>query len=330
MMRLRKILALALLAAIAAPAQERPRGPFEVRYIAPFGRRIDTQFYDYTGDGLLDALVVSIDFDADPPTRWLALHVGAKGGIPEKPDQIWSAAPTTCALATANIVPEGGIEILEIAPDGLGYHAFEKGAMTEEPRKLLHTRTFFTTPSNRTLPMWMSPMDLNNDKMDDLIVPVPDGYKVYFQTAPGLFGVVQKLEADLAAPKTPALSPQRFAADWERLLGRGLPSTSGHFNVHEEMPRVTPVDLNGDGLKDLASLVGSRITIFFQNAPQKFGSGPKDRQPPASQSTKTGRQYGLHASGFSPLKAQTSESRARGSSSGRWISRFSSTCLTSS
>jgi len=278
MARLRKFLGLALLAAAAAaPAQEKPRKPFEVRYLAPFGRRIDTQFYDYTGDGTMDALVVSIDFDADPPTRWLALHAGTKAGLPEKPDQIWSVAPTTCALATANVVPEGGVDILEIAPDGISYHAFEKGMMTEEPRKLLHTRTFFTTPSNRTLPMWMSPVDLNNDKLDDLIVPVPDGYKIYFQTAPGLFGIVQKLESDLAAPKTPALAPQRFAADWERLLGRGLPSTSGFFNLHEEMPRVTPVDLNGDGLKDLASLVGSRLTVFFQSAPQKFGSGPKDR-----------------------------------------------------
>src|SRR5918996_896050 len=98
MSRVRTILAIALLSAgVAAPAQEARRAPFEVRYIVAHGRRVDTQFYDFTGDNVLDTLVVSIDMDADPPARWFALHVGTKaGGIPEKPDQIWSVAPSTC------------------------------------------------------------------------------------------------------------------------------------------------------------------------------------------------------------------------------------------
>src|SRR5262245_44030231 len=110
MARVRTIVAVALLAfAGAAPAQEPRKGPFEIRYLVSHVRRVDTQFYDFTGDGVLDAIVVSIDVDADPPTRWLALHVGTKAdGIPEKPDQIWSAAPATGAVAIGNVVPEGG------------------------------------------------------------------------------------------------------------------------------------------------------------------------------------------------------------------------------
>ncbi|HZL71728.1 MAG TPA: VCBS repeat-containing protein [Planctomycetota bacterium] len=279
MMRIGKILAVGLWAAgLATPAQEGRRGPFEVRHLAPYGRRVDTQFYDFTGDGLLDALVVSIDLDADPPNRWFALHAGRKdAGIPEKPDQIWSAAPATCAFALGNVVPEGGVELLELAPDGVFYHAFEKGEMTEEPRKLLHTATFFTAASSRSLPMWTPPVDLSNDKLDDLVIPVPDGYKVYFQTAPGLFGVVQKLEADLAPGQGSSVAASRFAADWERLVARGLPATAGLFNLQDELPRVTPIDINGDGLKDLASIAGDRMTIFFQRPGMKFSSGPKDR-----------------------------------------------------
>src|SRR5688572_25861053 len=95
-----RLLTIVAVVAIASPVHQAPRGGFEVRYLVPHGRRVDTQFYDFTADGLKDALVVSIDMDADPPTRWLALHVGAKGGvISEKPDQIWSVQPTTCALA---------------------------------------------------------------------------------------------------------------------------------------------------------------------------------------------------------------------------------------
>jgi hypothetical protein len=278
MHRLQSIVAvLAIAAGVVAPAPQERRRDFDVRYLIPHGRRIDTQFYDFTGDGLKDALVVSIDMDADPPERWLALHQGSKGGlISEKPDQIWSVHPTTCALALGNVVPEGGTDVLEIAPDGVSYHAFDKGAMNEDPRKLLHLRTFFTTPSNRTLPTWAGAVDLNNDKLDDLVLPVPDGYKVYFQTKPGAFGTVVKLEADLVAPKSPAVSPTRFAADWVRLVGRGMAATSGLFNLHDELPRVTPVDLDGDGLKELTSLNGSLMTMFFQKPGMKFLA--KDRK----------------------------------------------------
>lgn len=270
MNRIRAIVAVVLVAAgVASPGPQAP-APFEVRYLLVHGRRIDTQYYDFTGDGLRDALIVSIDLDADPPARWLALHVGTKGALPEKPDQIWSVQPSTCAMALGNVVPEGGVDILEIAPDGVSYHAFEKGRMTEEPRKLLHTRTFFTSPSSRTLPMWSQPVDLSNDGLDDLVVPVPDGYKVYFQTAAGKFGAVVKLEADLAKAQTPSAAPIRFAADWERLVARGLPPTSGLFNLHDELPRVSPVDIDGNGLKDLVSISGSRMTIFFQGPAQKF------------------------------------------------------------
>lgn len=273
-MTLRRIAALSAAlaaAALASPLQDRPRAPFEVRFIVAHGRRVDTQFWDFTGDGVRDALVVSLDLDADPPARWLALHVGTReGGLPEKPDQIWSAAPTTCALALGNVVPEGGVDILEIAPDGLYYHAFEKGGMVEEPRKLLHTRTFFTAASLRSLPLWSAPVDLSNDGRDDLIVPAPDGYKIYFQTEPGKFGTVVKLEADLAPGQSASVSPNRFAADWERSIARGLPPSGALFNLHDELPRISPVDINGDGLRDLVSIVGSRMTIFFQQAGMKF------------------------------------------------------------
>ena len=274
---IRSIAGLLILAALPLPAQQPVKAPFEVRHIVAFGRRVDTHFYDFTGDGMADALMVSIDMDADPPTRWLALHVGTKAGIPEKPDQIWSAAPTTCAIALSNAVPEGGVDVLEIAPDGISYHAYEKGSMTEEPRKLIHTRTYFTTPSSRALPTWMGPVDLTNDKLDDLVVPVPDGYKVYFQTEPGKYATVVRLEADLLSGSSPVLTPTRFAADWERLIARGLPPTAAQFNLQDELPRLVPVDLDGDNLKELVSISGDRITIFKQGPVQRF---PASRRTP--------------------------------------------------
>jgi hypothetical protein len=150
--------------------------------------------------------------------------------------------------------------------------------MTEEPRKLIHTRTFFTTPSDRSLPLWAKPVDLSKDGLDDLVLPVSEGYKVYFQTAPGRFGTVVRLEADLPAGRTPAISPRRFAVDWERSLARGLPPSSSLFNLHDELPRITPVDINGDGLLDLVSIRGDEMTIFFQKAGLQFPAAMRKTQ----------------------------------------------------
>src|SRR3989304_6018798 len=100
MCRLRSVWVILALAASTLPPVGGQGRDFEVRSLLAHGRRTDTLFQDFTGDGVPDALMVSIDFDQDPPQRWLALHRGGKDrSYPDKPDQIWPVPEWAAALA---------------------------------------------------------------------------------------------------------------------------------------------------------------------------------------------------------------------------------------
>ncbi len=255
--------ALAFAAALTLAADARPaRGGFDVRFLAVHGRRIDTIAYDFTGDAKPDILNTSIDFDADPPVRWFAIHPQqANGSFPEAPTQIWSVDPRCCALLFGDVIPGGGIEICFLAPDGVYAYPWEKNAIAEEPVKLIHTRTYFANPSERSLPIWGWAGDLDADGRHDLIVPAPDGYKIYFHTKPGLFGKVCSLEASM---KVKSLAVRRSAMTSDLLAAL--------FNYVEELPKLTPVDIDGDGRSDLLAIDGSNVTVWLQKQPMEFRS----------------------------------------------------------
>ncbi len=247
---------------VVMAADPGPAGGFSVIFLAVHGRRIDTIAYDFTGDGRPDILNTSIDFDVDPPVRWFALHPQIQGGTyPEKPAQIWSVEPRCCSLMFGDVLPGGGIELCFIAPDGVYAYPAANGGVAEEPIKLLHTRTYFAHPTNRSLPVWSWAGDLSKDGLHDLIVPAPDGYKIYFQTEPGKFGRVSMLESEM---RNKTLAVRRQAA-WSDML-------AAFFTYGEELPRITPIDLDGDGYVDLVSIDGNTVSSWRQAKPLEFHS----------------------------------------------------------
>ena len=250
-----------LAAALILGALPAPAG-LDAQFLTVHGRRIDTVAYDFTGDGKPDILNTSIDFDVEPPVRWLALHPqDAQGKFPATPTQIWSLDPRACALCFGDFLPGGGVEAGFFAPDGAYVYPWGKTAIAEDAVKLLHTRTYFAHPSDRSMPVAGWRGDLNNDGRDDLIVPTPDGYKICFQTAAGRFGKVSAIEADV---KQKLLAVKRYGFTSDLLASL--------FTYQEDLPRVTPVDLNGDGLVDLVSITGNVLTAWHQRQAMEFRS----------------------------------------------------------
>jgi hypothetical protein len=261
---MKAILGSALLAALL-PDGGPPQGvEFRLQYLAVHGRRIDSLNYDFDGDGKPDVLNTSIDYDATPPTRWFAIHFQKDGVFPEKPDVIRSIDPRGCALVFGDYLPGGGVEVGFLAEDGVWIHPPERGRPGLEPVKLIHARTFFRSAPDRNLPVWSWAMDLDGNGTHDLILPLADGYRVFFQTAPGTFGRTAHLEADLDAAAPRSLAPSGHAAGSELL--------AAHFTSTLELPRVQPVDINGDGLPDFVTIRGDTITYFLQKEPGVFPS----------------------------------------------------------
>lgn len=249
----------AILAALAATG-EPGEVEFRLSYISVHGRRVDTLNYDFDGDGTSDIMNTSIDFDKSPPERWLAIHHQKGGAFPSIPDRVWAVSDRACALVFGDYLPGGGVEVGFVAEDGV--YVYPPGK--ETPLKLIHARTFFRNPSLRTLPLWSWAMDLDGNGTHDLMLPVAEGYRIYFQTAPGVFGRVATLEADLAPSAPGVLGVSAFA--------QRLEVVSAHFTSVLDLPRPDPVEINGDGLVDLAVFKGDTITCFLQKEPGVFPS----------------------------------------------------------
>ena len=249
----------------AATGEDAPAGiEFRLQYLPVHGRRADTLTYDFDGDGRGDVFNSSVHFDADPPERWAALHLQREGSYGETPDFLWPLSDRACALVFGDFLPGGGVEVGFIAEDGVYVYPWTPKGPAEVPLKLFHTRTFYRSPSPRQISVWHWVTDLDRDGKHDLVVPVEDGYRVYFQTAPGVFGRVARLEADLAAGAPRALGTARYA---ERI--EVSPSL---FVATAELPRLEAVDINGDGLSDLVLVRGDTITYFLQKEPGVFPS----------------------------------------------------------
>lgn len=244
---------------------------FHLKYLALYGRRESTLNYDFDGDGKLDILNVTINNNVNPPERWLAIHFQRAGGYNESPDVIWPLSDQACALVLGDFLPGGGTEIGFITEDGVYAYPWDAaaGRPSETPQKLIHVRTFFRAPSLRQIPLWQWKMDLSGDGRDDLIVPLPDGYRIYFQTAPGVFGKTATLESDLP-PGTPHQVASTAYADAPDVL----PS---QFVSFTELPRLEVTDINGDGLPDLVMIRKSTMTFYPQISPGVFSA-----QRPAS------------------------------------------------
>jgi hypothetical protein len=267
-MGLRAALLLGILAAAGpARADDQPQVQgFHVKYLAVYGRREATLNYDFDGDGKVDILNISINTDVDPPERWLAIHFQRNGDYSESPDVIWPLSDRACALVLGDFLPGGGTEIGFLAEDGVYAYPWDAAARRPSPTpvKLIHVRTFFRGPTMRQIPVWQWKMDLSGDGLDDLVVPLADGYRIYFQTAPGVFGKTSTLESDLPRGGERAVAAAGYAASPEY--------SASQFVSVTELPRLEIVDINGDGLSDLVLIRRNTMTYYLQKEPGVFSS----------------------------------------------------------
>jgi hypothetical protein len=247
----------------AAPPAGAQAVEYKVQYLAMHGRRQDTLSNDYDGDGKADLFSSSIDFDKTPPERWGAIHLQKNGSFGEKPDYLWPLSERACALVFGDFLPGGGTEIGFLAEDGAYVHPWEKGG-PREAMKLIHAPTFFRVPTPRQIPLWQWKTDFDGDGRDDLLLPMPDSYRIYFQTAAGVFGRVATLESDLAAGAARVLEGASVVEKPE--------TVPAHFVASVELPRVSTTDINGDNLQDLVLIRKDTVTYFIQKAPGVFPS----------------------------------------------------------
>jgi len=231
---------------------------FELLYLNFKGRMQDIVTYDFNGDGLTDILISSVDSDDNLTTKYLYIYFQKKDKLFSKDaDQTIKLSDRTSITLFGNLVAGKAIEICFLATDGLYYYPFDDNRIADTPKKLFHTETFFDNQSTDSISIWSYPEDLDNNGLDDVIIPTNRGYKIYMQTEPGKFGKVSYISIPTNMTATTSDTQAVF------------------LNVEKVLPRYNAIDINGDGRKDIAIIKKDMLYYFFQKSDGYFISTPR-------------------------------------------------------
>lgn len=216
--------------------------------------RIAAHFMDADGDGRGDLLIVT----GDGKVRCVQIHrMTAEGSLPAEPDRTVDVPADAAALIFGEHTAAPGMEVCYLARDGV-YVLPLDGA---PPAKLIHARTFFQKPSPASMPIWSYGTDLDRNNLWDFVLPTPEGYVLYLQTEPGVYGRIVRLEASGRAIDR-ALAPAS-AVRIESMQPTAL-------SVRRTLPRLFEADIDSDGRNDLTAFRGDRLHYYFQTPDGAF------------------------------------------------------------
>lgn len=241
-----------MVVALLALLQERTLIEFETP-----ADRIAAHFMDVDGDGHGDLLIVT----GDGTRRRIQLHpMAADGTLPAAPSRTLDVPPEAAALIFGEHTAAPGMEVCFLARDGVYLLPLDGSPAA----KLIHARTFFQKPSATALPIWSYGTDLDQNNLWDFVLPTPDGYVLYLQTEPGVYGRIVRLEAAVGAERAldRALRPESAV--------RIEPMQPSALTVRRSLPRLFEADIDSDGRRDLTAFRGDRLHYYFQTPDGAF------------------------------------------------------------
>lgn len=192
-----------------------------------------------TNDAVADLAVVRID---DQGLKHLRIHSFDGAG--------WTATLDLALRPEALFVDIGNVagqdRVLTYEPGRVGW--VDPTSAVDHP--LVDVTSSFEPPRPEEIPHVDVTRDVNGDGRDDLVVPGPDGFRIFVQRATG----------DFADPVAVGV-----AADLSRILG-----ADGYRYDAWSQSRIHQMDYNLDGLSDLVFWTGERFEVRLQNDSGEF------------------------------------------------------------
>jgi hypothetical protein len=262
------ILVIAVILAGASAHAQVQRGDFRVENLSFPGRQTYILPTDADLDGRADILVfheqVSED-DAKPRRFFSVFYQKDAGDFGETADTTIEVAQDAAAFIVGDFAPEPGQEVAYICASGVKYYSPLGRTYCAEPKRLLFTRTISPAPQDDLLTLWQWPCDLDGNGMQDIILACPEGQKVFFQTAPGVFSRV----CVLGVPVRKRVEGQAGMSG----STRGFVSRS-FIGIEQAIPLPQQVHFNGDSRTDLAFLFDGCVSYFLQDPAGAFVRNP--------------------------------------------------------
>lgn len=227
---------------------------FLSQFLTVKGRQIDYVVEDLNNDGKKDLLFFHLISDSGNVSRMFSIFYQTSDGFSATADQCFEIDKDAVVYFVSDVDPCPGKEILFFKSEGLFYYAANSGKFELLPKLLLKTDSMFKVPDASFMENYTFAKDLNEDGIDEILVPRFEGFDVYSRNSEGDYSLKSKLIVHM---QTSILS------------GKEL---SKYLSVSYCIPNIVFTDYNNDSKKDIVFLLETQMVVFFQNSDLLFSN----------------------------------------------------------
>lgn len=231
---------------LPSPVTGSPDTFFTKLHLIVDGSQIDYVVEDLNNDGLKDLLFFHLMKTGDGESRFFSIFYQTPTGFFATADQCFEVDKDAVVYCVSDVVPSPGKEIVFAKSEGLFYYAAVSGHFEPSPRLLIETDSVFKLPDRSFLEHYPFLRDLDDDGIDEILVPQFDRFAVYHQDTRGRY--TQKTTLDTPMQAT-------------ILSGREV---SKYIVSSYSIPNIVVADYNADGKKDVIFIQETHLTVFFQ------------------------------------------------------------------
>ncbi len=223
------------------------------------GEYIDYLMEDLNEDGLNDGLFFHSKRKGRTVSRFFSVFYQHPNGFNKQADYQFEIDHDAVVYDLADVDPDPGKEILFFKNQGLFYYKMIDDRYDATPILLLETPSIFKLADKLFLERLNFARDLNNDGIDEIIIPQFHHYLIYSkqpddnQTA-GKYSMTAKLDCPMLNSVMSLKEVSRY------LISTFL------------TPNTLIVDYNRDQLSDIVTIHDEYLKIFFQNKAGEFSN----------------------------------------------------------
>ncbi len=267
------LLALLVLPSVLAPriARASPGPQFEITDHRTRGEVRNCLFGDLNGDGFIDIVSISnVVSDANNTlTRWVNVFVGsASGKFPTAANQTFAVSDDAVVVDLGEVDPASrGVELVFATGDGVVYHSWQGGGLSETPRKLFDEQSIFQRVDESLAVSWDFVKDWNGDGVEDVLLPGFKKTALWTQDTKDPkkgWNRLQYLDMPLRT---------LWGSHWENdvIINRvSQLAVRGTIDV----PDINYGDMTGDGIPDLTAVRFDWLSVFRGKGGGRFEESP--------------------------------------------------------
>ena len=212
---------------------------------------------DLNDDQKPDVIMI---YEAKEKKRMISIFFQHNDGFHKEADQTWEFDERVILFDTGNINKDPYKEILCILKDGIYYYQLENNKYNLSLTRLLEVNSIFLIPDKKKITSWDFSRDLNDDQIDDLFIPVFDGYGIFYGNQSGDYEHISWITAPVTG---------------ETWVSSGKNRIGDSAYTQYSTSTFLFMDYNRDNRSDIIALNEDYLYIFFQDEAGRFSNEGK-------------------------------------------------------